>query len=347
MIAIPFVVVAAPIIIGLCLLVAFYATRALYELVVPVIAARIPFIGDALLDAGDAVISGIEARAETLIDAGVRPLNEAVAAVPYHLTQWGNQVIATLWAIVFFVERVAVGAATSTVGTAVGGINATILALQASMSLMTSQLIPNLQLSINSVAAQAKDRLDDLDRWRAGVTVLTAATVNTMIGTALIPVQREITNAEARAIAAAQSIERGVRDYALQQIDALRGALTPRVTAAEERIGVIAGELNDVLPGIRDRVGAVEITATSTLTQTRTLEDTFKRYMDECGDPICDTYKPDIPNLQAVAQIFETGLIAAWLTDAIANPREAARRTDAVVTGPIGNAVNAIVSVAR
>lgn len=347
MVVLPFAGSLIPVIVALAAVIVVYAYRQLFQSLLEALAGAVPVLGNTLIAGINVIMADIEARATPIADAAVTPLAEAIAAIPTHAAQLADQLIAALWAIVYWVERTAATAGAGAAGTATAALAATIAAIQASQSLMINQLVPQLQASILSVADQARMRLDDLTGRVGAIEAAAVGAGGAALAAAVATLEGAIAAAETRAILAARGIEAGVRDYLEAQLVVIRAESANALAGLRGQIGALVGELEQAIPGLRARIEATEVAIPLEAARLTTLEQTLQKYLDECGDPICDQYKPDIPNLQAVTQILETGLLAAWLIDAINDPNGAARRADAVVNAPIQAASNALMSAVR
>ena len=127
---------------------------------------------------------------------------------------------------------------------------------------------------------------------------------------------------------------------------AIDGHISAVADALAREIAAVRTALADAIPGINTRIDEVAATGAAVATATAVEILTLKDWIDKCGEPLCDSYGPDIPFVKDLVQLLETGAIVAWVIAAIEDPEGTADFTADFVGGTVASVGDALAAVA-
>lgn len=340
---VPFEVAA--LLIALAFLLVYYAWHALFGQTITSFSVNLGPVGAWVQSGLDALATTVVGAITTAADVAVTPAAYLIATVPNAATQLVDKAIDCLTALFAATGNVASGVATTVTDVAATAIAAALAPLQSAIQTLTDLAIPALKDQIAAVADEATNRFVQDE----ATEVADVQRLDGTIAQNAVSEQQQVAGIEAgipdQVAAAAQSIEAGVSDQIAAAAQSIENDLGQQIGNLQGRVGYIEGELAQDIPGLQAGVATAAAAAALAEAAAAAVATDLTNYLNECGDPLCDTFKPDIPNITGAFNLITDAALAAFLAYCITDPDQAADVTDALVTGPAGSTVNELASV--
>lgn len=290
----------------------------------------------------DLIFEPLIARQRTLVENTVTFVAHVIAAPPEGLTQLVDAIIHWAEAVVVAILAGPGTVVTVVTDVAIGLVQTAVAALRTDVDNLFNVYMPNLQWFIEAVQKELWDFVRPLAAQVASIEERMLVNGPTLEGIVAALIGLAIDGAKNEIMGLVHGIEAGINN----RVDAVDRSIDGHVTAKTDPLArEIAGvrtALADAIPGIdtkiKEAVGPVALAGELTATAVTTIE----RWINDCGEPLCENFTPQIPALKDLVSLIETGLVATWLYEAIADPEGTADFTDSFVQAPLASVADTL-----
>jgi len=334
------VLVAVPILIVAVILAAAWAlvmmgNRALVQPFAEWLAGLLGPLGGVIFGAIDTFNGWITASYDAAFNSAVTPLAHFIAAIPTHAVQLGDIAISLFRALVYELNAMGGTLVDAATGIAIDLLTAQVASVRDFANFINDVRIPNTEWFISAVQAELWGALNALTaRYEATVAALPQSIDDALAGV-LGAVYGAIDAARASAAAAVADIEAGIDARLAGWGASIESNTATLVDGLSRQLEALRQALVQAIPGLEARIGAAEAAAVVAGTLTATQIKTVTDWIHDCGEPLCTHFGPEIPFVQAFADLLAAGLVAGLVADAIADPEGTARRVDDMTGGPL------------
>lgn len=269
-----------------------------------------------------------------------------VAAIPEGLTQLVDAIL--VWASAVVASLAATGQAISdaVTSTVVALIQAAVATLRYDVDTLFNVYLPNLQWFMEQVQLELWNALNALTARVEAIEQWAGQSIEAAVAGAVAALGASIEALRQELAATAAGIEAGIEARIGAAAAAIDGYVQGLVDALAREIAAVRTALADAIPGINTRIDEVAATGAAVATATAVEILTLKDWIDKCGEPLCDSYGPDIPFVKDLVSLLETGAIVAWVIAAIEDPEGTADFTADFVGGTVSSVGDALAAVA-
>ena len=218
-----------------------------------------------------------------------------IAAVPEGLTQLVDAIL--VWASAVVASLAATGQAVSdaVTSTVVGLIQAAVATLRYDVDTLFNVYLPNLQWFMEQVQLELWNALNGLAARVEAVEQWAGQSIEAAVAGAVAALGASIEAVRQDLIARVAGVEAGIEARLAGWGAAIDGHISAVADALAREIAAVRTALADAIPGINTRIDEVAATGAAVATATAVEILTLKDWIDKCGEPLCDSYGPDIP----------------------------------------------------